>query len=235
MKRLSILILLVTLIACKEYPEIIIEKNIEVRGGKANFENIKNLFLQVSINTMGMDVPVKFYIVRPSTMRTEVNFGGQELVTLLLPDTIIAIVDNKITPLPAEARAEMNKNLETQLNYFRSELMDFKQQGGRIVETKLDKFRGKEAHRFKISYPDGSISYVFIDKNSYLNLGTRTEKMIQGEKIETETYYSDYRKTANLMVPFKTEVYSCKTLLASIKIDSVAINKPFEPKIFSYN
>lgn len=233
MKKLSVLLLLILLVSCKESPETIIQKNIEIRGGRSNFENIKNVYLQVNINTMGMDVPVKFYIVRPSTMRTEVNFGGQELVTLLLPDTVIAIVDNNVTPLPSEAKEEMRKNLESQLNYFRSELMNYNQQGGKIVEVKEEKFKGKDAHKFKISYPDGSISYVFIDKNSYLNLGTKTEKIVQGQKLETVTYYSDYRKTSNLMVPFKTEVFSGKTLLASIKIDSVSINKPFESKIFN--
>jgi len=236
MKRVALFLLLVLFLAsCKESPESIIQKNIEMRGGKTNFDNIKNIFMSININTMGMEVPVKFYIIRPSTMRTEVKFGDEELITVLLPDTCFAIVKNTFTALPPEAKNEMRKNLENQLNYFRSELMNFSDNGGKLISVAKEKFKGKDAHKFKISYPDGSTSYFFIDPNSYLNIGSKVEKTIEGQKVETETIYSDYRKTNGLMVPFKTEIYSGKNLIAKVQIDSIAVNKPFDKNLFIMN
>ncbi len=234
MKKILFL-LLISLVACKESAETIVEKNIQVRGGRANFDKIQTLFIQESINTMGLDVPVKLYILRPSTMRTEVNFGGQNLVTILLPDTAIAIVDNNVTPLPPEAKTEMQKNLENQLDYLRSEFFNLEQKGGKILGISRENFKGKQAHKFKISYSDGSISYLYIDPKTYLNLGTKTEKFIEGQKIEIETVYSDYRKFDKLFVPTKTEVYNGKALMASVKIDSISLNPKFEPSLFILN
>ncbi|MCX7908771.1 MAG: hypothetical protein N2560_04550 [Ignavibacteria bacterium] len=235
MRNVFFIFLLVLLISCKESPESIIEKNIKVRGGKTEFDKVKNVFMIVNIKTMGMELPVKFYIIRPSTMRTEVEFAGQKLVTLLLPDTIFAIVDDNITPLPPDAKIEMQKNLENQLNYFRSELMNFTQQGGKLVSVTKEKYKGKDAHKFKISYPDGTNSFVFIDQNSYLNIGTKTQKILNGEKVETESVYSDYRKISGFLVPYKTEVFSGKNLLASIQIDTIAINGKLDQKLFKLN
>ncbi len=234
MKKVLLLFLVLVLVACKESPESIIEKNIELRGGKANFDKIKNVFMVMSINSMGMELPVKIYIIRPSSMRTEVNFGGQELVTILLPDTAIALLDNNVTPLPSQAITEMRQNLDNQLNYLRSELMNYTEKGGKLAGVTQEKFLGKEAHKFKITYPDGSTSYVFVDKSSYLNLGTRTEKMVEGQKLETETRYSDYRKTEGFFIPFKTEVYNGKNLLARVTIDTLANNKPIDPNLFRW-
>ncbi len=235
MNKLLIILLVVILIGCKESTENIIEKNIEVRGGKTSFEYLQNIYLQIKINTMGMDVPVMFYIVRPSKMRTEVNFGGNKLVTLMLPDTLISVVNNVITPLPPEARTEMKKNLESQLNYFRSELMNYQQQGGKIESHTTGQFKGKDSHKLQIRYPDGTTTYIFIDRNTYLNLGTKTEKMVEGQKLETETIYSDYRKVGNFMVPYQTEIFSGGNILASIKIDSVSINNRFDSTLFIPN
>ncbi|MGB9771171.1 MAG: hypothetical protein ACPLX7_04235 [Candidatus Kapaibacteriota bacterium] len=234
MRKLAFMVFLVVLLSCKETPEDIIQKNIEMRGGKANFDRVKNLLLFVNISSMGMELPVKMYIVRPNSMRTEVTFGGQNVVTILLPDTAIAIVDNNVTSLPPDAKNEMRRNLETQLNYLRSELMNLSENGGKVLEVTKTKFKGKDAHMFKISYPDGSISYVFIDRDTYLNLGNRIEKIIEGQKLETETVFLDYRKTNGLIVPFKTEVYNGKNLIAKLSIDSLAINTTFDSKLFTW-
>lgn len=234
MKKAIFLFLVVLFVACKETPETIIQKNIEMRGGKSNFDRVKNLFMVLNINSMGMELPVTIYIVRPSTMRTEVNFAGQQLVTILLPDTAIALLDNNVTPLPAQAITEMRQNLNNQLNYLRSELMNYSELGGKLETVSKEKFKGKDAHKFKIAYPDGSISYIFVDRSSYLNLGARTEKMVDGQKLETETIYSDYRKTEGLMIPFKTEVYNGKNLIARVTIDTIAINKPIPTNLFSW-
>ncbi|MFN3307475.1 MAG: hypothetical protein ACK42Z_09875, partial [Candidatus Kapaibacteriota bacterium] len=211
MKKILFLLIFFGFVACKESAESIVEKNIQVRGGRDSFNRIQTLFIQESINTMGLDVPVKLYISRPNTMRTEVNFGGQSLVTILLPDTAIAIVDNNVTSLPPEAKTEMKKNLENQLDYLRSEFFNLEQRGGKILGITQENFKGKQAHKFKVSYSDGSISYLYIDRSTYLNLGTKTEKIIDGKKMELETVYSDYRKFVKLMVPTKTEVYNGKT------------------------
>jgi outer membrane lipoprotein-sorting protein len=234
MRKLAFMVFLVVLLSCKETPEDIIQKNIEMRGGKANFDRVKNLLLFVNISSMGMELPVKMYIVRPNSMRTEVTFGGQNVVTILLPDTAIAIVDNNVTSLPPDAKNEMRRNLQTQLNYLRSELMNLSENGGKVLEVTKTKFKGKDAHMFKISYPDGSISYVFIDRDTYLNLGNRIEKIIEGQKLETETVFLDYRKTNGLIVPFKTEVYNGKNLIAKLSIDSLAINTTFDSKLFTW-
>lgn len=235
MKNILILLLILGLTACEESADSIIEKNIEVRGGRTNFDKIRTLFVQQNINTMGIDVPVRLYILRPSSMRTEVNFGGQNLVTILLPDTVIAIVDNNVAPLPPEAKAEMKRNLENQLDYFRSEFVNLEQKGGKILGVSQGKFKGKDVHKFKISFADGSISYLYIDQQTYLNLGTKTERIIDGEKIEIETVYSDYRKFDKLLVPTKTEVYNGKTLMASVRIDSISLNPKFSSSLFNWN
>jgi len=233
MKRFLVLLLLIGLVSCRENSDSVIQKNIEMRGGTKNFENLRSVYMILTIRAMGMELPVKMYIVPPRTMRTEIAVGGQKVVTILLPDTALAILDGNFTPLPEQSKDELRRNLESQLNYFRSELWEYQKKGGKIGDFTTEKFRGKDAFKFRLENPDKSVSYLFVDKATYLNLGSRNERMMQGRKIETETVYSDYHKVGGFMVPFLTEVYHGKELLASSRIDSVAVNIALPPELFS--
>jgi len=232
MKKIWVFLLFLGLVACQESSDTIIQKNIELRGGTKNFQNLRSIYMTLTIKAMGMELPVKMYIVPPATMRTEIALGNQNIVTILLPDTALGILNGEIAPLPKQSQDELRQNLEHQLNFFRSELWKYQNSGHKSPNYTTEKFRGKDAFKFRLENPDKSISFVFVDKNTYLNLGSRNERMIQGQKIESETVYSDYRKVGGFMVPFLTEVYSGKELLASSRIDSVALNVTFSPDLF---
>ncbi len=233
MKKIWFVLLFLGFVSCQENSEIVLNKNIEVHGGTKNFNELRSAYIGVNVKTMGMEIPIKIFLLRPMTMRTEVSLSGQNLVTVLLPDTAFAILNDTFTPIPDDSRKQLQNNFEAQLNYFRSDLMLLKDNGAKLTGFSTAKFRGKDAYKFKLEFPDKTISDVFVDKNTYLNLGVRNERMVQGQKVETETVFSDYRRIGGFLVHFQTEVYSGKELIASAKVDSISINPQFSPKLFA--
>lgn len=232
MKKFLLVLLFFGFVSCQENSDIVLNKSIEVHGGTKNFNELRSAYIGVNVKTMGMEIPIKIFLIRPMTMRTEVSLSGQNLVTVLLPDTAFAILNGTFTPMPNDSRKQLLSNFEAQLNYFRSDLMLLKENGAKLTGFSKAKFRGKDAYKFRLEYPDKTVSDVFVDKNTFLNLGVRNERMVQGQKIETETVYSDYRRVGGFLVHYQTEVFSGKELIASAKVDSISINPQFSPKLF---
>ncbi len=222
----------VLLFSCQENIDSVIQKNIEVRGGEKNFRKIRTVSMKINLNTLGMDVPIRIFISLPGSIRTEMHVNGQSIVTVLNNNQAVAIVDGNFTALDENGVKDLQKNLQSQLNYFKSELFDYKKQGAVIKSVTKENFKDKPAIKIRLDYPDGITTYLFIDQKTYLNIATRTEKRVNGQPMETETVYKDYRSVDGLMVPFTIEVSSGTMMIATMHLDSLAFNKPIDKALF---
>lgn len=222
----------ILLLSCQENVDTVIKKNIEVRGGEDNFRNIRTVSMKMSLNTLGMEVPIRIFVSLPGSIRTEMNVNGQSIITVLNENNAWATVDGNFTPLDDGAVKDLQKNLQSQLNYFKSELFDYKKQGAVIKGFTKENFKGKPAIKIRLDYPDGITSFLFIDQKTYLNLATRTEKQVNGQLMQTETVYKNYRLVDGLMVPFSIEVNSGAMTIATMRMDSLIFNKSIDKAMF---
>lgn len=222
----------ILLISCQENIDSVIKKNIEVRGGKDNFRKIRTVSMKMTLNTLGMEVPIRIFISLPGSIRTEMKVNGQSIVTVLDNGQAGATVDGNFTSLDENAVKDLQKNLQSQLNYFKSELFDYKKQGAVIKSFTKENFKDKPAIKIRLDYPDGITTYLFIDQKTYLNIATRTEKQVNGQLMQTETVYKDYRSVDGLMVPFLVEVSSGTMTVATMHLDSLHFNRPMDKALF---
>lgn len=221
------------LISCHENVDSVVKKNLDIRGGKENLKKLKSIEIKMQLNAVGMQVPLHIYLQKPMKMRTEMQIGNQSVTTILNENRGWANVDGKITELKDEALEDLKNNFHSQIRYFTSELFDYQSLGGKINSMSKEKFKGKNSFKIQIDYNDGQRSYVFLDAKTYLNLGTRTEKKVEGNLLQTETVYSDYRKINNLFIPFKMEIFSDKMNVLTLQINSIQFDKSFPPSTFS--
>ncbi len=101
------------------------------------------------------------------------------------------------------------------------------------VKLKLvgtDKVGKRDAYIIEAEEEDGSLSKTWIDKNSFVNLKTE-DKSPESESV---MLCSDFRTLeGGWEIPYKTEVYEDKKLVASIVIKSVKINTGLSDDLFN--
>lgn len=222
---------LLLLISCQENTDSVVKKNLKIRGAD-NSNHLKTMEMKMQLSAAGMQIPMNILLEKPMKMRTEMFISNRAVTTILNGNRGWASVDGNITELRDKELEDLKKNYHSQIRYLTSELSDIESQGGKITSMSKSSFKGKKAFKIQIDYNDGQRSYVFLDANTYLNLGTRMEKRIDGNLFHTETVYSDYRRINNFVVPFKMEIFSENTNVLTLRIDSVILDKHFPETTF---
>lgn len=227
------LLVLLLVISCQENTDSVVKKNLEIRCGE-NLTNLKSLEVKMQLSVAGMQIPMNTILEKPMKMRTDMFFSNQVVTTILNGNRGWANVDGNITQLRDKELEDLKKNYNSQIRYFTSELFDIESQGGKITSMSQSSFKGKKAFKIQIDYNDSQRSYVFLDANTYLNLGTRIEKRIDGNLFHTEMVYSDYHRISNFLVPFKMEIFNENANVLTLRIDSIIFNKHFPETTFFF-
>ncbi|MGQ9819310.1 MAG: hypothetical protein ACUVQ1_05230 [Candidatus Kapaibacteriales bacterium] len=224
---------LLLLISCQEKIDSVIKKNLEIRGG--NYASkLKSFEIKMQLSVAEIQIPMDILLERPMKMRTDMFINNQAVTTIFNGNRGWANVNGIITELKDQELEDLKRNYHSQIRYLTSDLYDIESQGGKITSMSKSSFKGKKAYKIQIDFKDGQRSYVFLDANSYLNLGTRMEKIIDGNLFHTETVYSDYRRINNFLVPFKMEIFSENTNVLTLRIDSLILDKSFPESTFSF-
>ena len=91
-----------------------------------------------------------------------------------------------------------------------------------------EKIDGKDAYKLKV-VQNGKNVFYFIDAVSNLIVKTASKTNVQGNDMEVETSFSDYKKNADGYLFAYTNV----TTQGTISFDKISTNIPVDEKIFS--
>jgi hypothetical protein len=101
--------------------------------------------------------------------------------------------------------------------HFRGPFFDWRGDGSTLQLLGSEPIDGQPAWRVSVTTRDGFTREYFIDQRSYLIVAQRTEAPIHafGAKVRTEDRFSDYRRVAGVLFPFRggeTEIATGETL-----------------------
>jgi len=116
-------------------------------------------------------------------------------------------------------------------------LVDYKDQGSTVSLIGADTIVGRKAHRLRVRMRDGFEQDEFIDADNSRLIAERYVAPVHafGEKILTETRWSDFREVDGLLVPFmeeQVEIESGKVLNQFVR-SAVVVNQALEPGQFA--
>ncbi len=101
------------------------------------------------------------------------------------------------------------------------------------VELMEDKnVSGKPAYKIKMSDEDGNISFVFVDKESYLPVKIEQNQQQMGQTIFVETYMKDYKEVGGVMVAHKVEAQADGVTQMTLEIQKVEANVVIDDSMF---
>jgi len=216
---------------------VIIEKNVQARGGAAAWRNARSLLLRGQMDAGGRTptaLPVVLELKRPNKVRVALQFKGK---------TAVQVFDGesgwKLRPFLGRDEAEPFTPEETREAAAQSELdgplLDFRAKGTQIALEGTERIEGRDTYRLRLSLRDGTVSHAWIDAATFLEARIEAAPhRVDGHLRRVMTYFRDYRSVDGLVVPFvvETAVEGQKNT-HRMSFSKVKVNLPLEDALFA--
>jgi hypothetical protein len=212
----------------------IIAKHLAARGGLEKIKAIQTERVSGRISFgVGTEGPFIVDSKRPLKMRMEIVLQGKTLVRGL--DGKIGWQINPFgpqtgaEPMSAEDSANIAKEAD-----FDGPMVDSQTKGVHIELVGKEDVDGKPAWKIKVTLPDGSVDYYFIDQASYLVIEWQGERIAQGKPVTYVSTFSDFRKVGELTFPFAVESTAAGSdVKQQITTDKIELDVPLDDSLFT--
>ena len=179
-------------------------KNLDAKGGAERLNAIHSLRLSGKLLVNGDTLQLGYLSVveRPASIRFEGTLQGL---------TLVQAYDGsqgwKINPFqgrkdPEKMSTDDAKELAENAADFTGALVDYKAKGYKLEYLGTEDVDGTEAHKLRVTRPNGDISYVYLDPDYFLEIRTVDRRIQHGVPKETVTDYGDYEKVDGVYFAF---------------------------------
>ncbi len=183
--------------------ESIIEKAITALGGKDKLANLKDTYMEMNMDVMGMQLGSKTWIIYNTAMRQEVDIQGQKIVTYIDKDKGWNINPMMGSATPEPLPEDAVKNAMASFAPGR-ELTSYKESGFTATLEGSEEVNGAKAYKIKLE-KDSMSQHIFIDEATSYLVKSIVKTNVQGQEIEAVTTLSDYKKTeGDFVFPYTT-------------------------------
>jgi len=182
-------------------------KNVAAKGGLDKLNAIQSLRLsgKLLVNGGALELGYVTLIKRPGSIRYE---------ALLQALTQIQAYDGtqawQINPFqgrkdPEKLSVDDAKGLGEDAVDFAGPLVDYKTKGYTLDYLGTEDVDGTEAHKLRVTRPNGDLTYVYLDPEYFLEIRTVNRRIEHGVPNETVTDYGDYEKVDGVYFAFEQD------------------------------
>lgn len=208
MRAIALILLLLAAPAAFAYTAAeLAARNVEAKGGAEKLNAIHSLRLSGKLRVNGdtLELGLVTLVKRPDSIRYE---------ALLQDLTQVQAYDGKqawqINPFqgrkdPEKLSADDAKGLGEDAADFNGALVDYQQKGYTLDYLGTEDIDGTEAHKLRVTRPNGDITYVYLDPEAFLEIRTVNRRIEHGIPNETITDYGDYEKVNGVYVALARE------------------------------
>ena len=184
----------------------LVARNIEAKGGAAALQAVNTLRRhgKVVINDGQFVLDIVQIKQRPNSIRVEASLQGL---------TQVQAYDGKdgwkIDPFggrkdPERMPADDLKELIEDAS-IGGPLADSAARGSTVEYLGTQDIDGTAAHKLKVTGKDGSLQYVYLDPDYFLEIRMESQRSVRGVKQTTITEYGDYEKVGGVFWPLSVE------------------------------
>lgn len=117
---------------------------------------------------------------------------------------------------------------------FEGPLVDWQKKGHKLELLGTEDVDGSPAYKIKATLKSGTVEYLFLDADAFIEIKTVTQRKVRGTLVETETEYGNYEKVDGLYFPFSIESRARRSQNSSrFAVDSVEIDVPVNDTLFA--
>jgi hypothetical protein len=152
----------------------------------------------------GLEAPFTLETKRPKSMRLEFTFSGMVGIQAFDGTTAWMVMPFTGKKDPEAMSPEDTKEFEEGAD-FDGELVDWKAKGHTVELLGKESVEGADAWKLKLTKKSGSVTYVYLEADSFLEIRSESKRKMRGSEVESETSYGEYKEVAGLMMPHAME------------------------------
>ncbi len=183
-------------------------RSVEARGGRARLDAIRSLRLAGKLAVAGDGWSLELAWVqlakRPGMVRVDATSQGL---------TAIRAFDGKegwrVQPFggrrdPERVAADEAREL-ARLADLDGPLVGWKEKGIALEYLGTEDVDGTDAHKLRVTYPDGDVQYVYLDPDQLLEIRVETRSKVRGVEVIEERDLGTYAAVDGVLLPFSIE------------------------------
>ena len=218
----------------------IIENYIENTGGAENWQKVKSIKMNMSVNQMGMDIPIEQYSSAERTY-TKISLQGQEIMQGVFDGKTLWST-NFMSMKAEKSNKDDIENVKNALNEFPDPFLNYKEKGYIAELMGTETLEGSDVFKVKLTKKpnlvDGeevpNVTIYYFDAENFVPIMTHQE-MTEGPAKGTimEGKMSDYQEVDGLYMPFSMtqgikDQPGQAVIIKSIEINTVVDDSNFK-------
>lgn len=228
---LALAVLFTGVAAKAQTADEIVTKHFDALGGKAKIAQIKSIRTESNFEIAGQSAPSITTVLNGKGFKNEIDFGGQKMVQVVTDKGAWMINPMAGQSAPVALPEEQAKSSRDQI-FVGGPLLDYASKGYKVELAGREDVKGVNAFKLKVS-KDGTESFYYFDPTSYYLIKRVLMVDVEGQKTETATFFSNYKKTDfGYFIPYTMEIVLPQISLVS-NVTKVDINQPVAETIFN--
>jgi outer membrane lipoprotein-sorting protein len=183
----------------------IVARHIVARGGLEKLQSLQSIRMTGKMSMgPGMEVPCVLEMKRPNMMRLDMTVQGTTGTQAFDGTDGWVVMPFAGIAEPDRMPADVAKEALTQAD-FDGPLVDYKTKGHRVELLGKQAVDDRQAWTLEVTLKGGGTRRIYVDADSYLEIGSAGARNIRGTSVEAETRLGDYRPTNGIMFPHTME------------------------------
>lgn len=180
---------------------------------------VENIHIVSKVQRLALSFAVEIWQERPDKMRMEVMVSGQKTIQVYDGERAYVIAPQQGVTAAQEVFGEQLKQISEQAD-IDGELVNWKEKGYTLTLEGKENFDNTEVYILKLVKEQGQEFNYYIDGETYLPIKMTGKYLDKGKMAIGESYYSKYKLSQNIMMPFLIE-----NKMNGVKSNSIIIEK----------
>ena len=219
----------------------IIGNYLENTGGAENWENVKGVRMNASINQMGMEIPIEMVQLKDK-MYTKISIQGQEIKQGVFDGETLWST-NFMSMKAEKSDQEDVDNVKNELAEFPDPFLNYKDKGFTVELMGTETVEGSDVFKIKLTKKpmvvDGeevpNVSIYYFDSENFVPIMVHEEVMSgPGKGMIMESKMSDYQEVEGLYFPFSMTQGVKDQPGQPITIESIELNPSIDDSEFNF-
>lgn len=213
--------------------EEVLAKHQAAMGSPEKWAAVKSAIVKNKFSVQGMDIESKTTVSIGKAFRTEVEVMGNKIITVVDENSGWMIRPAMMggTGEPEDMPGEQVKLAGSQKN-LGSALIQAQKSGANIELVSKEKIDGADAYLLKVTKSGGEESQVYVSASTSFIIKTIAKVLANGQSVDTEVNYSNYKAVDGLYFPFTVEAASPMGGMMQVDTTSVELNVPVDAGLF---
>ncbi len=185
--------------------EEILDNYYEAIGGEDAWLDIESTKMTgTMVMGPGMEAPFTIYQRRPDQLRLEFTFQGMTGVQAIDGEQAWQLMPFMGKTEPEQMPDELADQMREQVD-IEGALVNWSDKGHSVELLGVGQAQGTDAYKVKVTLASGREQVYYLDSEAFVPFLMETTTSFQGNEIQTEQIFSDYKEVDGLMMPHSLE------------------------------